>query len=617
MPPRPRLLSTWPPKRRSRRHRRSRPGAADPAKPGEPGGAHEDALGRPAPRPRASVRRGATPHTASAHRIEPSSAVVVPSRNGVGAGARPPLLRSRSRRRRIRVPRRSRVGHRSAAPAAQPTPSADAGARRGPTSAPTRRPVVAAPAGWRRAQPTPERAQRPCRPRSRAPATAKPFPEGQPGRQQAGRGARHPGRRRSPSTPALLRRSREAGGVGPGWPRAHLRPRRLPPEQRHRSRLRARRPQARRPATLERERRTPRGGTAAPRDPGRARVRGGARRRRLAGCTALPPVVARAPTGPETTSPVPHPPPLLREPDPARGRRRRRPCPRGRSARRRQRLRRARGRTAPPRPGSTRSAAGSGAAATVPRRRRTWHRATASESAERISHPLAQPAVTQSREEDVLERRGCMTCSESARLSSVDDHAAVEQHDLMARRTSEMEVLGREQDAAATSGEGRHRFAQHDDGFGVERGGRLVDEDQRRSDREGGDRARLPPQPAGERPEALVATVVEAECCGEQLRSANRCGIRGSRARGRARRTPRRSTRRTPSARRGRARRPRGRRESRRARRRSGSSPHRSRPVPRLRGETSSCPIRSARRGRRQRPRTTHRSTPARAADVP
>ena len=72
-----------------------------------------------------------------------------------------------------------------------------------------------------------------------------------------------------------------------------------------------------------------------------------------------------------------------------------------------------------------------------------------------------------------------MTCAQGAGLSSIDDGTAVEQHDLMARGTCEVEILGREQDTAAACSKRRDGFAQHDDRLGVERGGGLIDEDER------------------------------------------------------------------------------------------------------------------------------------------
>ena len=57
---------------------------------------------------------------------------------------------------------------------------------------------------------------------------------------------------------------------------------------------------------------------------------------------------------------------------------------------------------------------------------------------------------------------------------------------------------------------------------GIERRGRLVDEDQRWRQRECRNRARLPPQAAGERPEPLAAPAVEAERRHEHLRPSGR-----------------------------------------------------------------------------------------------
>jgi len=127
---------------------------------------------------------------------------------------------------------------------------------------------------------------------------------------------------------------------------------------------------------------------------------------------------------------------------------------------------------------TTTVAAGNGAVATVLQRRRVWHRATASQSAERISDSFAKSTVTESGEEDVLERGGGVACAQSAGLSPVDDHTSVEQHDLVACGTREMEILGREQDTTAACCKRRDRFAQHDDRLGVERGGGLIDEDE-------------------------------------------------------------------------------------------------------------------------------------------
>jgi len=108
-----------------------------------------------------------------------------------------------------------------------------------------------------------------------------------------------------------------------------------------------------------------------------------------------------------------------------------------------------------------------------------------------------------------------VTRAQSAGLSPVDDHAAVEQHDLVARCTREVEILGREQDATPACGKRRNRLAQHDDRLGVERRCGLIDENERRCEREGCDSARLTPKAARECPEPLVEAVAEAERSGQ------------------------------------------------------------------------------------------------------
>ena len=129
---------------------------------------------------------------------------------------------------------------------------------------------------------------------------------------------------------------------------------------------------------------------------------------------------------------------------------------------------------------SATTAAGSGAAAATPRRRRRWQRATASQSVECISDPFAKCTVTECRQEDLLERGGAVPRPQGTRLASVDHDAAMEQHDLVARRARKVQILGGKQHAAPASRERRHSLAEDDDRLRVERCGRLVDEDQRR-----------------------------------------------------------------------------------------------------------------------------------------
>ena len=72
----------------------------------------------------------------------------------------------------------------------------------------------------------------------------------------------------------------------------------------------------------------------------------------------------------------------------------------------------------------------------------------------------------------------------------------MEQHDLVTDGSCEVEILRGEHDAAAPRRERRERLAENDDRLGVERRRRLVDEHERRAERERSDRAHLPPKAA-------------------------------------------------------------------------------------------------------------------------
>ena len=89
-----------------------------------------------------------------------------------------------------------------------------------------------------------------------------------------------------------------------------------------------------------------------------------------------------------------------------------------------------------------------------------------------------------------------MTGAEARRGASIDDHAAVQQYDLVTNSSGEVKVLRGKDDAGTSRRECPKRLTEHDDRFGVECGRCLVDEHKRRSERESGDRAHLAPQPA-------------------------------------------------------------------------------------------------------------------------
>ena len=112
-----------------------------------------------------------------------------------------------------------------------------------------------------------------------------------------------------------------------------------------------------------------------------------------------------------------------------------------------------------------------------------------------------------------------MARTQRIRLAAFEHRAAVEQHDLVARPLREMQVLGREQNATSARGEGSNRLAEHDDRFGVERRRDLVDEDERRCERERRNDARLAAEPSGERAEAVIEAAVEAERGRDQVRA--------------------------------------------------------------------------------------------------
>ena len=196
-----------------------------------------------------------------------------------------------------------------------------------------------------------------------------------------------------------------------------------------------------------------------------------------------------------------------------------------------------------------------------------------------------------------------MTRAQCAGLPSVDDDAAMEQHDLVADGPREVEVLGREQHAASTAGERRNGLAEHDDRLRVECRGCLVDEDEGRGERECGDRARLATKPSRERPEQLVAAIAEAERGREHVGPARRalvCAPEGVDESDQLRH------RQLVEAR-GLVRDERGGGAGRAGARRSPGDQdrplHRPGAGPPQRGEASSCPSRSARRARRRRRR--------------
>ena len=76
----------------------------------------------------------------------------------------------------------------------------------------------------------------------------------------------------------------------------------------------------------------------------------------------------------------------------------------------------------------------------------------------------------------------------------------MEEDDLVTDGAREVQVLGREEHAAAARREGRHCLAEDDDRLGVERRGGLVDEDERRGERESCDRACLAAETARQVP---------------------------------------------------------------------------------------------------------------------
>ncbi len=130
---------------------------------------------------------------------------------------------------------------------------------------------------------------------------------------------------------------------------------------------------------------------------------------------------------------------------------------------------------------------------------------------------LSESAVPDRGEEDVLDRGGSVTRAERVRRPTVDDRSPMEQDDLVTGSACEMKILRREQDAAASVCNRRYRFAQHDNGLGVQGGSRLIDEDEWWRKREGGDSAHLSPKTARERPETLVEAIVEAESRDEHV----------------------------------------------------------------------------------------------------
>ena len=403
------------PERTSRRRLRRRP---QRHRRGQPGGPH-----RPARRARRSptITRGSlgparqsqppsrrSPPRASGHRIAPRSAVVVASRKALGEGAPPTIAIAIPAAPKPIAPaaasRTSLLRARSAASAVR------TGSRPAGTSLPARRGARArgsAPGG-RKLDPRERERDTPRHPRRRARARTIPIrrsavatgasgPSGPsprrapiaaqasapPDDQRADAGAahgrppRHPRPRRPP--PGLLRRSRPPGlRRPPGRPAAHARRRQAGREERreHRDGADRRRGRSGRPTTATRR---PHGPAAICRP--RAEPPGSE-------TASAAPATAAASAGPSTMAA--ETPSALAAPASS--------APTARPTRTRA--------SGARRTTITTSADGNGASAAIARNRRRWHRATASESVERISDPFAKPAVPERGEEDVLQARG-------------------------------------------------------------------------------------------------------------------------------------------------------------------------------------------------------------------
>ena len=470
---------------------------------------------------------------------------------------------------------------------------------------------------WRRVSPRRQRARSRHNSTPRAQARGSRHHVGRPQRARAVRAGQIRERAPRQATPALRHPRPERAGAACG--RRRSRPRRRP---RRREPRRPWPPRAQRPLPPHPEAHAPvrcrrQRATARRRSTRQPQVRARAPGRRPPQPADLPRPDLRAPIAP---APRLRAPPRRRQPPAAararalRRRRphRRRPPPPRRRHRRAGRERRARPRRRAPR--SQRAAA--------PRRRR---RAGAAGGIARLPHRASNASLTLSRSAPSPSAARKTSSREAApwrarkraRLAAVDHDAAMEQHDLVAGGAREVQILGREQDAASARGECRNGLAEDDDRLRVERRRGLVDEDQRRRERERGNRTRLPPEAARERSEPLAAAVVEAEC-----------RQRAPRARAVARSPAPQSAwtsetssdhaqlveaRRLVRDERGRSA---GRARARRGSRRRGSSRHRRRAGRRPHGAASSCRSRSGRRARR-RPRRARRGRRRRGPRAP
>ena len=112
-----------------------------------------------------------------------------------------------------------------------------------------------------------------------------------------------------------------------------------------------------------------------------------------------------------------------------------------------------------------------------------------------------------------------MPRAQDRRIATVDHHPPVEQDDLIADPTGEVKVLRREQHPGTRRSDRRESLAENHYRLGVERGGRLVDEEEWGAQRESGDSADLSAKSAGERAERLVESIREPESCGENPRT--------------------------------------------------------------------------------------------------
>ena len=597
-PPRPH------PRRPLRRCRRPRPGA----RPRRCSRARDD-------RAIAPLRTGAlrqsqrpsarTPPTTSGQRSEPSSAVVAPSRNGAGGGA---PLGDRQRRRpgEAEGGRAERREPHVAPPREQHDAAIDAG-RRSPAGAPRRRDDARPRLGTalRREPPTPPRA-RSRRHRDAASASQRRAraAEGAAARARAARAAQLRERAPTASQPSAADADGERAAALParggeptlGDDRARRdRGERLP--------QRARRPRRRR-REARRARPTHSATRATARRRSSRRLRERAERhdgdRRAAAGRRRPD--ARAPIAPGTRPRARRP---RRRPPAAVRARRHRETPAVADAARRPRRRRHRP-TGRGRAGAARTTSADERGGQRRRRRRRRAGAAAgsgppphraSNASLTLSRSAPSPSAarkTSSREAAPWRARSAPGSPRSITTprwsSTISWHA----------RAREVQVLGREQDAAASRRERRDGLAEDDDRLGVERRGRLVDEDERRRERERRDRARLPPEAAGERSEPLVAAVVEAEGRQEHVGPSGRPLAGAPEGVHERDELDHASARRSPSARPGRARRQRAPRATPPGCRRRGSCRRRRRADRRRHGAASSCPSRSARRGRRR-----------------